>query len=162
MPDAPDPIPYASPVAYDASLARWLRRSVGWAAAVYGTAMALAQAYFIALTRKWISASQMDFGRFTPLQDVISWAEAAAHLLLVVAGVLVLRRHRNALAALRLAAGATLLTGYAQQTHNVIAERSLGFFFPYNLLYGVVAGSVLPALLIVTTMGPLGREMRRG
>jgi len=104
----------------------------------------------------------MDFGRFTPLQDVISWAEAAAHLLLVVAGVLVLRRHRNALAALRLAAGATLLTGYAQQTHNVIAERSLGFFFPYNLLYGVVAGSVLPALLIVTTMGPLGREMRRG
>jgi hypothetical protein len=162
MPDPPDPIPYAHPVAYDTSLSRWLRRSVGWAAAVYGAGSGAAMAYFIALTHKWISASQIDFGRFTPLQDVLSWAEAAAHLLLSVAGVLVLRRHRLALVALRFTAGATLLTGYTQQTHNVIAERRLGFFLPYLLLYGVVAGSVLPALLIVTTMGPLGREMRRG
>jgi hypothetical protein len=158
---AADTIPYARPVADDLSVARWLRRSVGWAAAVYGASSATAMAYFVALTRKWISAP-VDLGYFSRVQDVIAWAEVTAHLLLLAAGVLVLRRARPALAALRIAAGATLLTGYAQQTHNVLAERALGFFFPYNLLYGVVAGSVLPALLIVTTLGPLGREMRRG
>jgi hypothetical protein len=131
MPEPPGPIPYARAVADDVLLARWLRRAVGWAAAVYGASSSAAMAYFIALTRKWISAP-VDLGRFSRVQDVIASVEAAAHLLLSVAGVLVLRRHRLALAALRVAAGAALLTGYAQQTYNVIAERSLGFFFPYT------------------------------
>src|SRR5436305_9618667 len=144
---APDPIPYARPVADDARLARWLRRTVGWAATVYGAATAVSLAYFVALSRKWFSAA-INFGPFTRVQDVMAWAEVAAHLLLAAAGVLVLRRSRSALVALRLAAGAVLLTGYAQQTHNVLAERSLGFFFPYNLLNGVFAGSVFPALLL--------------
>jgi hypothetical protein len=161
MPEnAPDPIPYAHAVEDDSRLARWIRRAVGWAATVYGAATAAAMTYFIALSRQWFSAP-IDFGRFTRVQDVVAWAEVAGHVLLVVAGVLVLRRGRGALVALRFAAGAVLLTGYAQQTHNVLVNRSLGFFFPYNLLNGVVAGSVLPGLLIVMTMRPLGREIRR-
>jgi hypothetical protein len=157
---APDPIPYARPVADDPRLARWLRRTVGWAATVYGAATSAAMAYFVALSRKWFFAP-IDLGRFTRVQDVIAWAEVAAHLLLVAAGMLVLRRSRCAVAAVRLAAGAVLITGYAQQTHNILIERSLGYFFPYNLLNGVFAGSVLPAILIAMTMGPAGRELRR-
>jgi hypothetical protein len=158
--EAPDPIPYARPIADDSRLARWLRRTVGWAATVYGTSTSVAMTYFIALSRKWFFAP-IDFGRFTRAQDVVAWAEVAAHLLLAAAGVLVLRRSRGALIALRLAAGSVLLTGYAQQTHNVVVDRSLGYFFPYNLLNGVFAGSVLPGLMIVMTMGPPGRELRR-
>jgi hypothetical protein len=87
---APDPIPYARPIADDPRLTYWLRRTVGWAAAVYGAATAVAMVYFIMLSRKWFVAP-IDFGRFTRAQDVVAWAEVAAHLLLAPAGVMVLR-----------------------------------------------------------------------
>jgi len=160
MPDAPPAIPYAHAMVDDASLSKWLRRSAGWAAAVYGAGEATSRAYFIALSRKWFVAP-IDFGRFTLAQDVVDWAEVAAHVLLLVAGVLVLRSAKAGVAALRAAAAAVLLAIWVQQAHNMVAERFLTFFRPYNLLGAVAGGSVLPALLIVMTLGPMGRAMRR-
>ena len=153
-------IAYATSAGDDAEVPRALRRMAGWTAAIYGTGGALARAYFIAMSRKWFPAP-VDFGQFPAVQDAIEWLGVAASVALCAAGVLVLRRTPGAVVALRVAAACVLLAMYAHQLYDTLQPRGMFALRGYSVLTTVGVSSVLPALLIVLTLGPLGRALRR-
>jgi hypothetical protein len=154
----PAPLAYTSPTADEAALPAWLRRVAGWGAVAYGGFGALAKVDFIAITRKWFPAGP-DFGQFTPLQDAFEWAQVAAYVLMLLAGVLILRRSAAGVAALRLGAALTIATVCGEQTYSAMTESSSLQWRGLNVL-SALAGVAMPALLSVLTIGPLGRAVR--
>jgi hypothetical protein len=153
-------IGYASVTGDDAAVARWLRRVVGWAAVAYGGGSGVAQVHFIAISRKWVEAA-VDFGGFTAIQDAITWALVGAYGVVFVAGVLILRAPAAGIVALRIGAGLAILATYGEQVRVAVMEPAGFHWRAFNVMWAL-SHSVLPALLIALTLGPLGRTLRRG
>ena len=155
----PPTLAYAS-LAGDDALPRRLRRVVGWSAVVYGGGRAVGEAYFFALTRKWIPIA-VDWGEFTPAQDVLEWVQAGSFAVLCVAGALILRRHAAGITALRLGVGLALLTVFGALAYETL-RQTMPFHYRVLQVWSSLTHCVLEALLVLMTIGPLGRALRRG
>ena len=139
---------------------RSLRRIIGWTAVLYGGGAAIERLGWIALSRKWLP-SALNFGSFTAPQTAIDWAGVAAGALLAWAGVLVLGRAATGPAAVRVAAALMLVPAYARRIDDAMQGRWGVAFSAYGMLQAVLYSSAVPVMLIVLTLGAVGRAVRR-
>ena len=152
-------IDYATPPAEDLAVARWLRRTVGWAAVAYGALSCASQTWYVALSRKWVSAA-LDFGPFSRTQNVLALAFATALALTCAAGVLVIRGRPGAVRWMRIGLALAIALPYAERAHAVLGGDGMTWQWQSLNTGWTLSQSVLPALLIALTFGPSGRAIR--
>jgi hypothetical protein len=153
------------PGAPDLPTDRFLRRIVGWAAIVYSAKSLITSALDVALAKKWLaSPSSMAWELDGGWTAVVRGADTLATCVLLLGGVLLLRRSRAGVVLIRagiacLAALSALSLAMQLYTNSTYASYWSTFGAAAMETSSWLSGFWPEAMLILLTLPPLARRM---